>query len=184
MIEYLNDRTSITKEDFISSFKDHLRGDGHEDELFEFHNKQIGLQYFRGFLNEQGIENLVLPHHAVELEPGRSPDRPVKTGGELFNTIIQDYITNFIPNNRFVNCFTKATEQGKKFFNQNDGLLRADFIFVTNDKKIAHLNADYNSTYPSNCIFIGNGFHRMIAYGLFINSNGFKPLEVHYVKNG
>lgn len=183
MIEYLNNRISTTKSKFISRFKNHLRGDGHEDKLFEFHNTQVGLNYYKGLLNENGFKNLVLPHHAVEHEPGKSPDRPVKTGGEYFTTVIEDYISNYIPNQRFEACYTKAMKQGDSFFDSEDEYLRADFLFVTNNKNIAHLNADYNSQYPSNCIFIGNGFHRMIAFGIFTNANGFKPLEILYVSD-
>lgn len=183
MIEYLDNRISITKSEYLSSFENHLRGDGHEDKLYELHNEQEELHYYQGLLNERGFKNLVLPHHAVEFEQGKSPDRSVKTGGKYFTKVIEDYTSNYIPNRRFMACHKKAMEQSNKFFDVGDEYHRADFLFVTNNKEIAHLNDEYNSPYSSNCIFIGNGFHRMIAFGLFTNANGFKPLEIHYVRD-
>lgn len=182
MITYLDEKDDINKSEFILKYQNHLGTDTHENKLFKFHDEAKGLKYFKGYLNQQGFDNLVLPHHDVEHESGRNPDRSVETGGKYFNKVIDDYISNYIPNNRFSDCHNKAFEQKNCFFKLSDKILRADFLFVTNNKSIAHLTDDYNSYYPETSIFIGNGFHRMIAFGLFICENGFRPLEVFYVK--
>lgn len=183
MKKYLNNLQKIDKSVFISRFEKHATDDKHENNLLHFHKTKNDLNYYLGLLNVIGIDNLVLPHHSVELEPGRDPDRPVKTGGDYFKRVITNYVEDYIPNKKFKDCYCKALSQGYKFFHTNDVELEADFLFVTNDKNIAHVTDDYSSNYPSNSIFIGNGFHRMISYGLFIEKYGFRTIEVHYVEN-
>jgi hypothetical protein len=59
--------------------------------------------------------------------------------------------------------------------------LKADFLFVCNDKEMAHPN-HYDNTHGEHKIYMGNGFHRFVAYGLWISQNGFQPLELYYVE--
>jgi len=181
MIDYFDDINEIEKEVFITRFNKHVREDDHENRLLVCHENLQGAHYYFGNLNLRGVENLVLPHHAVEHEPGKDPDRSVKTGGKFFNQVIKDYINNYIPNNRFVDCYTKAKSQNNRFFSKDNLILGADFLFTTNKKDVADLNNGFSDNYPKSSIFIGNGFHRMIAYGLFLKEYGFRPIQVHYV---
>ena len=82
MIDYFDDINEIEKEVFITRFNQHVHQDVHENRLLSCHENLQGAKYYFGNLNLKGIENLVLPHHSVELEPGKDPDRPVKTGGK------------------------------------------------------------------------------------------------------
>ena len=80
-----------------------------------------------------------------------------------------------------MDCHKKAKSQRNRFFSKDDLILGADFLFTTNKRQVADLNNDFSDNYPKSSIFIGNGFHRMIAYGLFLKEYGFRPIQVHYV---
>jgi hypothetical protein len=129
-------------------------------------------------LNKNGIDNLILPHHATE----SLPDRQVKVGGDTFHKVISNYHEDYIPNSKFPICVKKIQEQQSHFFGENDPVLKADFLFVSNDREFAHPN-HYDNSHGENKIFMGNGFHRLVAYGLWVRQNGFRPLEVYYIEN-
>ena len=133
-----------------------------------------------------GKKNLILPHHATEIEHGKDPNMAVKTGGEKFHKVTEDYINNYIPNKRFPNCVKKIQDSKSRFPDNDNALLKAKFLFVCNHKDYAHPNEEmvhYDTTHEENGenkIYMGNGFHRFVAYGLWISENGFKPLELYY----
>jgi hypothetical protein len=185
MKTYFDGLQPIEKSEFLTKFDEHIKKrpkiDSTEKQIFQTLQDSASLSYYLGTLNEKGIENLILPHHAVELEPGRDPDRPVKLGGDQFYNVIRNYIENYIPNSRFPKGTKKLLEQKSRFFNDNS-ILKADFLFVCNQKEYAHPENHYDDSHGQNKIYIGNGFHRFVAYGLWISQNGFKPLELYYVE--
>jgi len=191
MKTYLDNLQPIKELEFFEKFDEHIYKrepvDTNEEDTFQILKENSGsLTFYFGILNEMGIENLILPHHEHKLERGRNPDRAVKKGGEGFHKIIKDYRDNYIPNKRFPACVEKIQEQQSRFFNNNDPLLEADFLFVCNYKDYAHPNEKgehYDITHEKNGenrIYMGNGFHRFVVYGLWISKNGFKPLELYY----
>ena len=187
MKTYFDGLRKVEKSEFLSQFHMHLENrqklDPTEEQIFKRLETFESLTCFSGVLNETGKCNLILPHHSVELEPNRNPDRPVKVGGQELQTVIRDYIECYIPNSRFPKCVGKIYAQQSRFFRDNDSILKAGFLFVSNCKEYAHPGDDhYNNDHGENKIYIGNGFHRFIAYGLWITQNGFKPLEVYYVQ--
>ncbi len=185
MKTYFDNLQEIERAEFLKRFGKHVLN---RDKLDPF---ELGtfcslvgvgsLKCYLGALTDTGLDNLILPHHAAAHESGREPDREVKSGGQGFHIVIENYRKNYIPNQRFPESTKKIASQQYHFFAAEDSLLRADFLFVSNDKELAH-KEHYDTSHGENKIYIGNGFHRFVAYGLWISQNGFKPLEVYYVE--
>lgn len=190
MKTYFDNLQPLKVSEFFRKFDMHInkrdKVDKNEKDTFQILKRNSSsLSFYLGILNEMGVENLILPQHDKPLEHGRDPDRPVKVGGERFHKIIKDYRDKYIPNSRFPKCVKKIRDQQSRFFNNNNNpLLKADFLFVCNHKDFAHPNeggGHYDTTHGGNKIYMGNGFHRFVAYGLWNDKNGFKPLELYYV---
>jgi hypothetical protein len=186
MKTYFNNLQEFNKPDFMNFFLAHIQNretiDITEKQTFDGLQMCNSMRFYFATLNEMGLDNLVVPHHAVELELNKQPDRPVKTGGEAFTKVIRDYSQNYIPNLRFPKCGNKALAQQSHFFNAAHSTLQAEFLFISNDRNYAH-PGHYDDSHGEDKIFIGNGFHRFIAYGLWISQYGFKLIEVYYVEN-
>ncbi len=185
MKAYFDDLQGIERTEFLKLFGKHVLNHEQLDEfeLGIFCNLVAakGFQCYQGLLNKKGFAHLILPHHAVELEPGRNPDRPVKGGGDAFSNVVRSYKQDFEPNGRFPSCVGKITAQQSRFFGADDAVLRAEFLFVSNDKELAH-PGHYNNSHGASKIYIGNGFHRFVACGLWLENHAFKPLEVFYAE--
>ena len=187
---YLDNLQSIKASEFFRKFAEHINNrekenklDKTESGIFQtLQENSSSLTFYFGILNRKGIENLILPHHGVEIENNKSPDRPVKLGGDKFSNVIEAYINNYVPNGRFPKGTDKIQGQKSRFFNNLDPVLKADFLCVCNQREYAHPGDHYDGTHGNNKIYICNGFHRFVAYGLWISKNGFKPLEVYYVE--
>ena len=78
--DYFDQVIEIQRAEFIAIFYSHMTSrdtiDGAERKIFNAHNDSISTKYFKGLIKQTGIDNLILPHHAVELESGKDPDRP------------------------------------------------------------------------------------------------------------
>lgn len=72
-------------------------------------------------------------------------------------------------------------DQKARFFHTDHLTLKADFLFVCNQRELAHPGNHYDDSHGQHKIYIGNGFHRFVAYGLWKFEYGFKPLELFYV---
>jgi len=185
---YFDNLQLIKKSEFFRKFDEHINNraktsklDETESKIFQTLQKNSNsLTFYLGTLNEKGIENLILPHHAVEIENNRNPDRPVKLGGDKFFDVIEAYINHYIPNRRFPIGTGKIQGQKSRFFNGLTPVLKADFLCVCNQPGYAHPGDHYDDTHGSNKIYICNGFHRFVTYGLWISENGFKPLDLYY----
>ena len=70
----------------------------------------------------------------------------------------------------------------KTFYNPNSRSFEANFIFISNDREVAHDLTHYDTSHGKDMLFIGNGFHRFVAYGISIEESGFNALEVYCVK--
>jgi len=156
--------------------------DQFEEKKYKELLKTTELEFFKGFIEKEDIEKLVLPWHSGQIEPNRRPDQVVKTGGQLFNLVIHDFISNYLPNNRFPNTVMKVLDLKKTFYHADSQSIEANFIFISNDREIAHDKTHYDTTHGKDKLFIGNGFHRFVAYGISIEEFGFKPLKVYFVK--
>lgn len=182
---YFDDLQPIEKSESLEEFDKHIKNrpkiDCTEKQILRELEDCDSLIYYLGALNEKGLENLVLPHNAFEVEPGRKPDRPVKVGGDRFCNVVRAYIEDYIPNSRFPEGTRKILEQKRSFFNDDNSILEADFLFVCDQREYAHPGSHYDDSHGPNRIYIGNGFHRFVAYGLWISENGFKPLKSYYV---
>lgn len=145
--------------------------------------KQIReLEFFTGFIEESDIERLVLPQHDGKVEHGKTPDRVVKVGGESFKKVIIDFLINYIPNQRFPKTVNKVLKLKELFFQGHQQRFDANFIYISNDREIAHDLTHYDSSHGYDKLYIGNGFHRFVAYGMSIEEYGFRPLNVYLVK--
>lgn len=186
---YFDNLQQIEKSEFLNKFREHEHmddgnpKDGMVKQIFEKLQDSNSLNYYLGILNKKGIENLILPQHDHDYIKDGNPDRPVKVGGEKFSTVTRAYIEDYIPNSKFPNCRNKIRELKQKsgFFNKDDSILKADFLFVCSQKEYAHPGPQYDNSHGQNKIYIGNGFHRFVAYSLWVSENGFKPLELYYV---
>ena len=181
---YFNDLRPIRKSEFFSKFDEHISKRKKPDEMEkivfqDLKDNSSFLTFYIGMLNEMGIENLILPHHSAEDDGLKDPDRTVKEGGEKICTVIEDYNNKFIPNKRFPKGTDKIQKQKSRFFNNDNSILKADFLAVCNQREWAH-RGHYDITHGNSKIYICNGFHRLVAYGLWICENGFKPLELYY----
>jgi hypothetical protein len=187
MKELFNSLCQIERHEFLHSFQKHVENrvtiDATEKQIFRSLQNADNLNFYVGALNELGIGSVILPHHAVELEPGKAPDRPVKKGGDSFQNVIRHYDEIYGPNSRFSDCLVKIQRIQTYFFNNRDLPMNADFLFVCNQRALAHPGDDhYDASHGDRKLYIGNGFHRFVAYGLWIRKYGFRPLEVHYVE--
>lgn len=177
----------INRDLFFQKFKNQVfsRNDGidtFEKNKYDELLGTPGLEFFKGSIKKEDIEKLVLPWHTGQREPNRDPDIVVKTGGKLFSLVIQDFINNYLPKDRFPKTVKKVLSLKKKFYQTDSQSFKANFIFISNDREVAHDSTHYDTTHGKDKLFIGNGFHRFVAYGISIEEFGFKPLEVYYVK--
>jgi len=177
MRECFNDLNEVSIQEFIENF--HLQEtdperreypDGFSLDRIPEH-KDSNHKYFKGILNEQGISLLVLPSH---MHPNKT--YIVESSGELFQEVIKKFIDILSKENS--PCFKKANDQSKYFFNKLKPYQEAEFIYLCNNFNISHPK-QYSEKWI-NKLFIGGGFHRLVAYGLFINRHGFSPLKVYY----
>jgi len=177
----------ISKIEFLTRFHeqvyDRLGGvDPYEERKYKELKTLVNLEYFEGFLEKSDLEILILPHHATEIEHGRQPDRVVKAGGHSFYAVINDFLSNYIPDGRFPKTVAKVLDLKTQFFKSGSATFDANFIFISNDRTIAHDETHYDASHGRGKLFLGNGFHRLVAYGLAIEQQVFKPLKVHLVK--
>ena len=161
----------IDEKEFLKRFRtqvyNRLGGVDPTEESKYFKLKEKGnFEYFEGTIEEGQIENLIIPHNAKEIEQDRSPNMVVKVGGESFNKVINDFKTNFITNNRFPKTVKKVLKFKEQFFETDLKIFDANFIFISNDRKIAHDDkVHYDITHGDGKLYLGNGFNRLIAYG-------------------
>ena len=190
--QYFNNLQDIESNEYFERFKAHIYDrnpfDDTELQIFNtLNNNSNSLTFLIGSLNEEGVQNLNLPHRQKEDEndPG---DPPVKLGGNAFYEVVRQYDEEFIPNRRFPKGTCKILSQNHCFFDKEDTVLKADFLSICNERELAHPEPDdptlprvhYDDSHGDNKIYINNGFHRLVAYGLWILKNGFRPLEVYF----
>jgi len=177
------DRTSFEKEFEKQVYSRDGGVDPFEKQKYNELKKNKELEFFKGFIEKEEIEKLILPHHNGQIEHGKEPSIVVKLGGESFKKVIKDFLDNYIPNHRFPNTVNKVLKLRQHFFQSQEQSFEANFIFISNDSEIAHDLNHYDTSHGPNKLFIGNGFHRIVAYGLAIEELGFRPLEVYLVKS-
>src|SRR5262245_46685677 len=111
MKTYFDNVHKIERNGFLVRFGKHVfdreKLDEFELEIFCNFASAKYLQCYLGNLNERGLDNLVLPHHAIDMDGKSSPDRPVKVDGDKFRKVIRDYQEDYIPNTRFPICTKK-----------------------------------------------------------------------------
>jgi len=190
MKDYLDKLEVIDCNEFFERFRRHIDSrrseDRHEREIYQsLYEVRSDMRCCAGVLREESLASIVLPHHTHSpLEHGRKPDRPTKPGGESLDKVARDFGDHFIPENRFPSCSQKIQElkQRNDFFSISDSVFEADFLFVSNHPEYAHPKGVYDD-HGTGKLYIGNGYHRFIAYRLWILENdSFKPLRVHYVE--
>jgi hypothetical protein len=191
MKEYFDGLEVIECAEFFGRFRKHINNrvseDRHEKDILQgLYDVRGYMRCYLGILKEEGLKHIILPHHTHSpLEHGREPDRPTKLGGECLDKVASDFGERFIPENRFMPCSEKiqALRQREDFFNASDSVFKADFLFVCNRWEYAHPRGDEYRDHGEGKLYIGNGYHRFIAYRLWILENKlFKPLQLHYVE--
>ncbi len=190
MKECFDELEAIDCAAFLEGFGYHVANrtseDRHEKEIYQDLREVRGYMHcYVGVLREESLEHIILPHHTHSpLEHGKEPDRPTKPGGESLDKVAGDFEERFIPENRFQSCSQKIQElkQREDFFSTSDSVFEADFLFVSNHPEYAHPRGVYDD-HGAGKLYVGNGYHRFIAYRLRILENdSFKPLRVHYVE--
>ena len=186
MKDYFDDIRSISKKDFIDLFRKHETKRPKKDkfmfDMIKVHKETNDAAYYQGSLNQAGLNNIVVPHNAVEIESGRDPDRPVAVGGELMTSVINKF-KKFQMNGRFPGRLDKIRSETEVFFDgkELEDFVEADFLYVSNSRDLAHSgNEHYHAKHEENKLYIGNGFHRFIAYALWVDKVGFKPIRIYY----
>jgi len=122
MKTYFDDLRQIETPEFLSKYATHVNSrekpDPFEIDVFEGLKKSVSyLTCYLARLNEKGIDNLILPHHATTLEPeGPDTDRAVKDGGDTFRNVANNFL-RYIPASRFPKCVKKIQEQ-KSYFSE------------------------------------------------------------------
>jgi len=190
MKECFDELKAIECAAFFERFEKHVSNrtseDRHEREISRgLHEVRGYMHCYVGVLGEESLKHIILPHHTHgPLEHGREPDRPTKVGGESLIKVASDFRERFIPANRFSPCAEKILGQKQRddFFNILDSVFEADFLLVSNHPEYAHPRGVYDD-HGTGKLYVGNGYHRFIAYRLWIlENNSFKPLRVHYVE--
>ncbi|MEQ9285561.1 MAG: hypothetical protein RIG77_01555 [Cyclobacteriaceae bacterium] len=177
MREYFDQLKQVPKQEFIENFhlqetdsKRRKQPDGFSLDRIPEHERESH-NYFKGRLNQRGIDNLILPSH---IHPDRT--NVVDSSGQPFNDVIHRFSNEFTFENS--PCAKKAHAQLSHFFDKSKAVQEAEFIYLCNNFNVSHPK-QYSLKW-TNKLFIGGGFHRLIAYGLFIEQNGFSPLKVYY----
>ncbi len=182
MIKYFEILKEVTKEELIEKFKSHELKREPADMYAQktiiggLENSNV-LSYFKCRLKVEGLNNLILPYHA---------HNATTTGpqwGKEFQGVVADVIS--IPEWANSDCVKKILEIKENFFGTPGDFWYPEFLLLSNDKDLVHPGGDhYHANYGRDKLFIGNGFHRLVAYGLALRDiDKFIPLELYYGEN-
>jgi hypothetical protein len=188
-VSYFDDLEIVDKEVMLAEWDKHLeyrkslKGQPGMDtiEADDFERKIYGklnnleknkALYYRGLLTRQGYDNLILPHHGHDLNL-------VSAGGQPVEDVIKKY--DLLKSRAAVThpkCIRKIMILEERFFKQDSDILDAEFIILSNNWYLIH-EENYDDRHTGNKLYIGNAFHRLVAYGSSIE-NGFRKLRVYF----
>lgn len=177
----------ILKSEFINKFEAHELDRTRYNEDFDKYalNTIIpGLKiddrthYFKGFLNQNGYNNLILPHH------NHNETNLIPPDGSQVLIVLKGFNKLKSPLSNS-DCINKILKIKSKIFKPSLDTWNVDFLFLSNNHFLSHPGGNHYGDYGSDKIFIGNGIHRLIAYGLALKEIGtFKPIEIYYGHSG
>ena len=180
MKKYFEIIKTVNKDIIIEKFKVHeaSRPTGKDDFAHQRINdliKSDEIKYYKCKLKKEALSSLVLPHHDDD-------SFSVPSGGKIFYDVISD--KNLFKEKANTNCIRKIIEIKNSLFPKTDTKAwQYSFLLLSNDKELVH-PGHYHNNYGTDKIYIANGFHRLVAYGLALEGlNEFVSIEVYYGEN-
>ena len=178
---YFHHVENVRTSDFFEKFGTHMRERQSVDEKEkDIYNNLQSLEHsdllscYSAELTECGIANLILPYH--EHESQLAP-----RGGCTLRQVVSTFQQQQLPDSVKSECIKKILDIHDRFFAKDTLIFEAEFIFVCNSRKYAHdTKFHYGPHHGPNRIYIGNGFHRFAAYGLWMEAHGFRPLKLYF----
>lgn len=116
---------------------------------------------------------ICFPEHCDGTEPGRDPDREVKTDGNGFDSVIRDFET-LTESKRFPDCIQRLREISSKL-KTNRGIIPPGLVWMTEECELTMVS--YGSAKEK--VFLGNGFHRTVSIGLLAKSERVEGIQVY-----
>lgn len=180
MLEYFEIVKEVSRDDLTKAFKDHesTRPEGSDtnaqERIEELESKDV-LSYYKCRLTEEALNNLILPYHVHD------DVTTTKLGGDNLSVVMHDVVSKW-PNSV---CGKKIADIKARMFGPSVRFWDPGFLLLSNDKNLAHPGNDHYEEFTwKNKLFIFNGFHRLVAYGLALQELGkFAPIEVYYGEN-
>ena len=171
--DYIRD---VSKDEFIAV----LEQNEHEAEQFkdrdetawriiEHHKRSDGQLYTLINLHEDGLDNLILPHHHHAGFPS------VGKNGDYFWNVVERYRAIV---NRPAQDNQECVDKIRKLINTE--VWMTSMTFVSNDPDFA-VKGHYDRREGE--YLYGTGFHRLVAFGVWMKMNDqYPPLEMFYCK--
>lgn len=172
MFDCFDELREISQKEFLNNYRHHEETKGWPDQFAKYVYKQIETdqqaKYYKGLLNGKGYEKLIMPwhDHGIGLVP---------PGGWPIKEALTAYKTQLTKTN--AECIEKISSL-QSIFKIGEDPLYADFLFFSNKGDLVHPG---HYTHQGERLYLGNGFHRILAYAIWNESAGFKRLKVYYV---
>ncbi len=137
------------------------------------HLTQQGQKYYRATLTKDGIHNLIIAHHK------HGEDLMVSEGGQPLADIVGKYAAEE-PHNE---CWQKVAGMKEiiaQEVQKTGGIFPESMMpFVSDVPDLAVKGEGHYREYGPEHLYIG-GYHRFVAYCLWVKENDFQPLRLYY----
>lgn len=149
--------------------------DSHAFATLANHAKDEQQRYYVVRLAEEGVSKLIFPCHSC------GGDISISQGGEPLKAVIPQFMTSQGDSGR---CWQKVYDLKNTMAEEfgRSGKLWPESMplaFVCNNGELAVHGAIHFRDHGRDKLYVGN-FHRLVAYGWWIEENGYQPLTVYY----
>lgn len=171
------DKSSIEKNEVLRQFQAHEtireKRDDFAHDIIERLRNNNDLRYYKCKLSQSELENLALPWHEHDI--GLIPK-----GGQILLSSCESFKKKE-KNHPDSCCIKKVRLLQDKLFYKKDLDLNSSFILPSNEPEYVH-PGQYNN-FNKDTLFIANGFHRLLAIGLYYyDNNKFTPFDIYYAE--
>lgn len=176
--QYFSELDEITKDEFIQAWETEEHSSGHAPDQnaldrLEAQKQRNDLLYFKGVLNRESFENLVIPCH--DHDSGK-----VKLGRQMLHEIVPKFselVT--LSEDACMERLIRVKHEIKDHIQESGNLLASPFVLgrVYSDRDLA-MHGHF-ADYGTDKLYVGNT-HRFIAFGVWAAENDFHPVNVYY----
>ncbi|MHB0977709.1 MAG: hypothetical protein ACYC1U_11075 [Candidatus Aquicultorales bacterium] len=164
---FLRNPKPVMKSVFLENYMSHETKDGKADlfpleRMIPFHEASNDVSYWNGQLLPGAFDALLIAYHTHD-------GITVSEEGEPFWSVVGRF-DDLIAKGSGNQCIEKVRNLERSHSEAWESG-NMDFLFFSDDPDLAHLGHFKNRNATSGHLFMGCGFHRLIAYGLWLRTN-------------